>query len=70
VEDSHDLEKPNIDITASNARLKAGQLLPNTIGLKITIREDVIGRPTSNYNYHILEDITLVTTPAKNIGRS
>jgi len=30
VEESHDFEKPNIDITASGAGLKAGQLLPNT----------------------------------------
>jgi len=54
VEDSRDLEKPNIDITASNARLKAGQLLPNTTGLKITIEEKVISRLTSNYNGYIL----------------
>jgi hypothetical protein len=69
VEDSHDLEKPNIDITASNERLKTGQILPNTTGLKITIQEEVISRPTSNYNSYILKDRTLVTTPAENVGR-
>jgi hypothetical protein len=70
VEDSHNFEKPNIDITAPNARLKAGQLLPNTTALKITIQEEVISRPTINYNSYILKVRMLVTIPAENVGRS
>jgi hypothetical protein len=60
VEDSYDLQKPNIDITASNARINVGQLLSNTTGLKITIQEEVTSRLTSNYNGYILKERMLI----------
>jgi hypothetical protein len=35
---------------------KAGELFPETTGFMIAIQDQVISRPSNNYNTHILKD--------------
>jgi hypothetical protein len=51
---AHDLEAPAIDKIASNAWLKAGELVPETTGFMIAIQNQASS--TKYYKKHILKD--------------
>ena len=54
-DDNNNNPTPDVDKMASNARLKAGQLFPETTGILIAIQDRIIS--TNNYTKHILKDL-------------
>jgi hypothetical protein len=55
---AYDLEKPDVDKTASNAWLKASEHFPETTGLMIASLDQVPS--TNNYKKYVLKDAFII----------
>jgi hypothetical protein len=54
-DDNNNSPTPDVDKMAPNARLKAGELFPETTGILIAIQDRIIS--INNYKKHILKDL-------------
>jgi hypothetical protein len=54
-DDNNNNTTPDVDKMASNARLKAGEIFPETTGIVTAIQDRIIS--TNNYKKHILKDL-------------
>jgi hypothetical protein len=54
-DDNNNKSTPDVDKMTSNARLKPGEIFPETTGIVIAIQDRIIS--TNNYKKHILKDL-------------